>query len=231
MRCLTAQAGSVPSLCPSGNTRSRGQPPHGTQTYRRRGRGRTIRLRYGNTNTYLIRGNRGNLLVDTDYAGTLPGFYKAIKPHGIRVRDIAYVLATHYHPDHMGLIPELMKQGVKLLLVDKQKDFVHFSDYIFARDGLPFAPIDETQATVISCEESRRFLAGIGISGEIIHTPSHSPDGISLILDSGECFVGDLEPFEYLDAYEKNDALKADWTRIRGFRPKQVFYAHAAPAE
>ena len=191
----------------------------------------TIRLKYGNTSTFLVPSRGGYLLVDTDYAGTFPAFCRCIKQSGIRISDIICVLATHYHPDHMGLIPELMKQGVKLLLVDKQKDFVHFSDYIFARDGLPFAPIDETQATVISCEESRRFLAGIGISGEIIHTPSHSPDGISLILDSGECFVGDLEPFEYLDAYEKNDALKADWTRIRGFRPKQVFYAHAAPAE
>ena len=35
------------------------------------------KLKYGNTNTFLIRGERGNLLVDTDYAGTLPGFYQA----------------------------------------------------------------------------------------------------------------------------------------------------------
>ena len=93
-----------------------------------------IRLRYGNTNTFLISCSCGYLLVDTDYAGTLPAFYRSIKQVGVRVSDIAYVLATHYHPDHMGLIPDLMKQGVKLLLVDTQKDSVHFSDHIFARD-------------------------------------------------------------------------------------------------
>ena len=76
-----------------------------------------IRLRYGNTNTFLIPCSGGYLLLDTDYAGTLPAFYRAIKQAGVRVSDIAYVLATHYHPDHMGLIPELMKQGVKLLLI------------------------------------------------------------------------------------------------------------------
>ena len=122
-----------------------------------------IRLRYGNTNTFLIPANRGYLLLDTDYAGTLPAFYKAIKQNGVKVSDIAWVLATHYHPDHMGLIPELMRQGVKLLLLDTQRESVHFSDYIFARDGLPFEPIDETRATVIRCEESRQFFSRIGI--------------------------------------------------------------------
>ena len=29
-------------------------------------------LKYGNTNTFFIEGNDGALLVDTDYAGTLP---------------------------------------------------------------------------------------------------------------------------------------------------------------
>ena len=38
-------------------------------------------------------------------AGTLNAFYKAIKSKGVRVKDIAFVLATHYHPDHIGLIP------------------------------------------------------------------------------------------------------------------------------
>ena len=97
-----------------------------------------IRLRYGNTNTFLIPATRSYLLLDTDYAGTLPAFYRAIKTNAVQVKEIGWVLATHYHPDHMGLIPDLMKQGVKLLLIDTQKEFVHFSDYIFSRDRLPF---------------------------------------------------------------------------------------------
>ena len=184
-----------------------------------------IRLRYGNTNTFLIPCTCGYLLVDTDYAGSLPAFYRAIKQNGIRVSDIHYVTQTRQREIILFLIPELMKQGVKLLLIDTQKDFVHFSDYIFARDRLPFEPIEETKATVISCAESREFLAGIGIDGEIISTPSHSPDSISLVLDSGDCFVGDLQPREYRDV--ENDAVKADWTRVMSFQPQRVFYSHA----
>ena len=165
--------------------------------------------------------------MDTDYAGTLPAFYRAIKHARVKASDVSYVLTTHYHPDHMGLIPELMKQGVKLLLIDTQVDSVHFSDYIFARDRVPFEPIDEAKATVITCAESKEFLAGIGISGEIISTPSHSPDSVSLLLDDGDCIVGDLQPREYLAAYEQDNALKADWDAVLRYRPRRILYAHA----
>ena len=188
----------------------------------------TIKLKYGNTNTFLVPGIGGYLLVDTDYAGTLPAYYKALKTAGVQMKDIAFVLATHYHPDHMGLIPELMKQGVRLLLIDAQTKDVHFSDQIFAREkSLHFAPIDESDAKVISCRESRAFLAGIGIAGEIVPTPSHSRDSVSLILDDGDCLVGDMEPIEYLSAYGDNLALKADWDTVMSFHPKHILYSHA----
>ena len=49
------------------------------------------KIRYGNTNTFLIRGTRANLLIDTDYAGTLQAFYKVIKEQGIKISDINYM--------------------------------------------------------------------------------------------------------------------------------------------
>lgn len=186
------------------------------------------KLKYGNTNTFFVRGERGGgLLIDTDYAGTLSAFYKEIKRQDIRVGDIAYILATHYHPDHIGLVSELMKLGVKLLLVDTQSDLVHFSDGIFERAGFKYTPIDENKAVVITCGESKEFLRGLEIDGEIISTPSHSRDSVSLILDGGVCVVGDLEPMEYAEAYEDNAPLKEDWRRIMSFAPKRILYAHA----
>ena len=186
------------------------------------------KLRYGNTDTFLVRGESGYLLVDTDYAGTMPAFYGAIKKYNIKVSDISYVLATHYHPDHIGLVSELMKQGVKLLVVDIQYSHIHYSDEIFRRDKrLNYETINEEDATVISCKESRRFLKGIGIEGEIISTISHSEDSISLVLDNGVCIVGDLEPIEYLGAYEENVRLKADWELVMRYNPKLIYYAHA----
>lgn len=185
------------------------------------------RLKYGNTNTYLIRAPRGNLLIDTDFTGTLQAFYRAIKEQDIKLRDISCVLATHYHPDHMGLVSELMKQGVRLLLLDAQRPFIHFSDGIFGRSkGLSYEPINEGRAEVIGFRESRSFLESLGIEGEIIHTPSHSEDSICLVLDSGECFAGDLEPLEYLGAYGENEKLKKDWELVLSYQPKTVYFAH-----
>ena len=187
-----------------------------------------IKLRYGNTNTFYIPGSDGGLLVDTDWAGTLPLFFKAIKTAGIEMKAITTLLVTHYHPDHMGLAGELQRLGVKLLVVDVQRLFVHASDEIFARDKhLSYRAVDESAATVISCAESRDVLKGLGIDGEILHTPSHSEDSVSLALDDGSCLVGDLEPLAYLAGYEENPALKSDWEQLMRRRPKRILYAHA----
>lgn len=185
------------------------------------------RLRYGNTNTFLISGGKGSLLVDTDYAGTLPSFYRAIGAQDIKVGDIDYVLATHYHPDHIGLIGELQRQGVKLLVIDLQLPHLHFSDRIFERERQrSYLPPDESTAEVISFAQSRAFLEELGICGEIISTPSHSADSVSLILDSGDCFVGDLEPASYTEAYGEGSSLSEDWMLIMDHGPRVIHYSH-----
>lgn len=181
-------------------------------------------LRYGNTNTFFI---SGGILVDTDWAGTLPAFFKEIKRQGIDISDIRYVLATHYHPDHMGLVSELMQLGVKLLVVDVQVGHVHFSDKIFGRDEqLRYTPVDISQASVISCGGSRSFLASLGIDGEIIHTPAHSEDSISVLLDEGVAIVGDLPPYDIAEGYH-DECLGKCWEQVLSHEPETVFYSHA----
>ena len=190
------------------------------------------RLRYGNTNTFLVRGTDSSLLVDTDYAGTLPAFFRALGAAGTDVKDIGWVMATHYHPDHAGLIGELQKMGVKLLILEEQLASVHDPDRLFAREGkLRYIPADETAAEVIPCGESRIFLSKMGIAGEIVSVPSHSPDSVCVLLDNGDCIVGDLEPYEYLAAYEDNAALKKDWERVMRIHPKRIRYGHANEKE
>ena len=156
-------------------------------------------------------------------------FYKEIKKNSISLKDITYILATHYHPDHMGLVGELVSMGVKFLVMDTQVPNLHFSDDLFSRDKtlriLPSVP--EDKAEVIACKDSRAFLAALGIDGEIVSTPSHSEDSITLVLDSGDCFVGDLEPMEYMDGYEENKALQSDWEKVMSFSPRVIHYGHA----
>lgn len=86
----------------------------------------------------------------------MPLFYREIKKHNIKIDDISYILATHYHPDHIGLVSELIKQGVKLCLLDTQVSHIHFSDVIFEREKrLEYEPIITDNSTIIKSEDSR----------------------------------------------------------------------------
>lgn len=191
-----------------------------------------IKLKYGNTNTFFIRGDKGGLLVDTDVAGSLPQFFKAIKSAGIGFDEIKYVMATHFHPDHAGLIGELQKRGIKLAVFDIQLPCVHFANDIYEKDGARcYVPVDGSTAVTVPAEKSRAFLKTLGIDGEVVPTPSHSEDSVSLVLDDGNCLVGDLEPFSFAEGYPDPSALKADWNAIMLHRPKKIYFAHANEKE
>ncbi len=88
-------------------------------------------LKYGNTRCYCI---NKKLLIDTDWAGTLPDFFKCIKENDIEVREIEYLIVTHFHPDHMGISQELIELGVKLVAFWEQREYIHCSDNIFTKD-------------------------------------------------------------------------------------------------
>ena len=188
-------------------------------------------LKYSTTNTYLIRGRGGYLLLDTGWAGTLPAFYRALGDLKVAAQEIRYVLITHYHPDHMGIAQDITETGAQLVIVDVQKNFVHGSDAIFAKEAkTPFTPVDESRAQVISCAESRAFLKDFGIEGEILHSPGHSDDSISLWLDQGVLFVGDLNPL-YEREMHLGTQIDATWEMLLAKKPKIVYYGHAKPAE
>ncbi|MBQ8379438.1 MAG: MBL fold metallo-hydrolase [Clostridia bacterium] len=181
-------------------------------------------LKYGNTNCYYIKGEKGSILVDTDWAGTLQAFYKKVKE--LNITNIDYLLITHYHPDHMGIVQDIIdSMNVKLLVIDVQKDYIHCSDKIFEKNkNINFNPIC-TEPLIISCNDSRNFLNNLGINGEIIYTPGHSDDSISLILDEGIALVGDL--YDLNSAITFNDEkINNSWNKILSYNISKIYYGH-----
>lgn len=189
-----------------------------------------IPLRYGNTNTYLIKGDKGYVLFDTAWAGTFNLFCGALKETGAGIGDIRYLLISHFHPDHMGIAQEIASHGVTIVIPDVQKAYIHSSDHIFEKEGrTDYTPIDERSVRMVELSEGRKLLAELGIDGEIIHTPGHSDDSISLWLDEGCLLVGDLNPLYELELH-RGTQTGASWDRLLAFKPKRIYYGHAKPA-
>lgn len=189
-------------------------------------------IKYSNTNTYLIHGRHGDLLFDTGWAGTFGALCKALGEQRLKLQDIKYLLISHFHPDHIGIAQQLADTGVVIVVMDVQTDFIHSSDHIFGKEKhSDFIPIDDKKVRLVPIRKSRRFLKELGISGEVIHTPGHSDDSISLWLDKEKVLlVGDLNPLYELEMH-KGTQIAESWERLLRLDPDKVYYSHAAAAE
>jgi ribonuclease/clavin/mitogillin len=183
-----------------------------------------VNVGYQSTNYYLIDIKGGKLLVDCGWPGTLPQFSAELKRKGVALKDIKYILVTHFHPDHAGLTQELKRLDVKHLLMDVQVDFILQMTDFFKGKNFPYIQIQTNDSINLQLSESRKFLAGTGVEGEIIHTPGHSDDSVTLILDEGYAFVGDLHPPFMLP---EHDAIsKQSWDKIHQHKIVKIFPAH-----
>ena len=188
-------------------------------------------LKYSNTNTYLIEGTKGSILFDTGWAGTFQSFCRELGGKGKTLQQIDYIMISHFHPDHMGIAGEIAEKGPKIVILDLQKPFIHFSDSIFEKDKIrEYKALKEDELVEIKASESAEFLSRLGINGKVIHTPGHSDDSISLILDDGAAFVGDLNPLYELELHRGTEIEKS-WNRILAYKPARVYYGHANMAE
>ena len=80
-------------------------------------------------------------------------------------------------------------------------------------------------AIALRADDSRAFLDKLGIEGEIISTPGHSDDSITLILDSGAAFTGDL-PMPLLASEDALDAVTRSWAAIQARRVQRIYPGH-----
>ena len=78
---------------------------------------------------------------------------------------------------------------------------------------------------IISVSESRALLHRMGIAGEILHTPGHSQDSVSLLLDDGPVFVGDLT-HPRLVGPENPEVVRASWQLLKDRGATQVYAGH-----
>lgn len=181
-----------------------------------------VNVGYRSTNYWVVSAGTSRLLVDIGWPGTLGVLKANLRRMDIPLPEIRYAVATHYHIDHAGLAEELKHEGVPLLVLDVQvKAIPVMKTWTKPTDN--YVDITADGNVTISCAQSRQLLGQIGISGEILHTPGHSDHCISLLLDNGAVFTGDLPPEAH--AFDNPVAL-ATWRLLRARGATRVYPAH-----
>src|SRR4030043_1619973 len=183
-----------------------------------------VNVGYLSTNYWVVSTGRSRILVDLGYPGTMGTMRARLNQMDIPFNEIKYALATHYHIDHAGLAQELKMEGVSLLVLETQIAAIPLMKQ-FTKPQDHYVDILLDGNMTISFSESRPRLARSGIPGEILPTPGHSDDSVSLLLDDGSVFTGDLSPVEYAwgGAGEKG---KARWQLLKERGARRIYPAH-----
>jgi ribonuclease/clavin/mitogillin len=181
-----------------------------------------VNVGYDSTNYYLLGTGESYLLIDAGWPGTLPKLVNACKRKSISLQQIEHLLVTHYHPDHAGLAQELKARGARLIVMESQvKAIGLMARYI--KPEQHFTEIDLRDNINLLFAESRDFLRNVGLQGQIIATPGHSDDSVTLVLDEGLAFTGDLSMPKSDDP---EDPTRKSWARIRALGVNTVYPAH-----
>jgi len=190
--------------------------------------GSILNVGYRSTNYWVVSAGRSRLIVDLGWPGSIGTMKANLQRMDVPLAELRYALATHYHIDHAGVAQDLKLLGVPLLVLETQVDAIPvMKTHTKPQDH--YTDITPAGNVVITFAESRKRLADIGIAGEIVPTPGHSDDSVTLVLDDGAAFTGDLTPMS-VALPEHVEALAASWQRLRDLGVTKIYPGHGPTA-
>jgi hydroxyacylglutathione hydrolase len=200
--------------------------------------------------SYVLR-SEGVIAVDAGSAGKGERFAQALKKASINPRDVQLIVLTHGHWDHIGSAKEIKDiTGGKLAMHYREASWLERSlkplppgitlwGKVFIGIHKLFIPLITIPADTVDVvlEDEPLSLADYGIPGKILHTPGHSPGSVSVLLDTGEAFVGDLAmnrfPLRLSPGPpilgDEPDRISASWRVLLEHGAKTVYPAHGKP--
>ncbi len=199
---------------------------------------------------YLVQ-DRGTIFIDGGSPGKINAFVKELKKLSVRPEEIKLIVITHGHWDHTACAKELKQMtGAKIAMHRSDKEWlekgVPAQPPGVTRWGkivsktlalyLPFVRIPAAAVDVVIGDEGLS-LAEYGISGRVVHTPGHSPGSVSVLLDTGDAFVGDMAVNGFplssgpeLSIFAEDfEQLKRSWRVLLEQGAKVIYTAHGQP--
>jgi ribonuclease/clavin/mitogillin len=183
-----------------------------------------VNVGYRSTNFWVVSAGRNRVLVDLGWPGKAAALLSNLERMGVPLAEIRYGLATHYHIDHAGAAEDLKQKGMTLLVTEEQVPAIPLMKQ-FTKPADNYTEIRTHDNMVIPLSRSRALLAGIGIAGEIVHTPGHSDDSVSLVLDIGAAFTGDLT-LESMAAENDAAIVARSWQLLRDRGVTTIYPGH-----
>jgi glyoxylase-like metal-dependent hydrolase (beta-lactamase superfamily II) len=155
--------------------------------------------------SYLIETPSALFLVDSGFRWFEPLVLGKIRAIGRHVDELKLAVLTHPHIDHVGAIPALsdhtdfeivahpdsndVLSGGGRAYSPPTKSWTRVVQWL-ATHALPLLSLPSITPTIGAADGER--LDAFGLAGALYHTPGHSPWCISLLLDDGTAFAGDL---------------------------------------
>ena len=199
-----------------------------------------------NVRVFLIPTQGGWALVDTGLPFFQDRLVHAIQARGVDLSGIQAIILTHGHLDHIGCLAALQDlSGAAVICHSSLAPLLHQGLYEEAVPRVPLwkifnqlvhqalgGSLQPVQADVV-CEESLD-LEKYGLAGQLLHTPGHSPGSLSIILETGECFIGDLlrepAPGRYDTGlfYDDLQEIFTSLRKIAAWHPSLVYLSHGS---
>jgi endoribonuclease LACTB2 len=183
-----------------------------------------VNVGYRSTNFWVVSAGRSRLLVDLGWPGMVGQLVANLERKGIPLNEVTHGLATHYHIDHAGAAQDLKHKGMQLIVLEPQVEAVPLMKrWIKPADS--YTEIATHDNVVLRAADSRTFLERLGIAGEIVPTPGHSDDSVTLVLDNGSAFTGDLT-LEVMVAAEDPVVVAQSWQSLRDRGVTTIYPGH-----
>jgi glyoxylase-like metal-dependent hydrolase (beta-lactamase superfamily II) len=188
-----------------------------------------VNIGYGSTNYYAIYCQKKYLLIDVGLPGTFGMMKSQLKKYGINLKDIHHLIVTHFHPDHCGIAQEMQSMGVEIISSRTQLDFLENANKSMKKYP-DYKEIVVKSQNTLNENDKTAFFEKLGIPGYILHTPGHSDDSISIVIEGLGIFTGDLPLLNHMIS-ESDEKVELSLTKIRSTNEKRVFPGHGNSIE
>ena len=203
----------------------------------------------GIDNCFLLQGEK-TVFIDGGASGSLQSFRRGLQKLGVEPKQISLILLTHGHWDHIGAL-----SGIRELT--DAPVAVHQCDQPWVENGMPPFPAGATAYGRVMSWSARQLihphlppvkvdrvigdtgfsLAEYGIPGKVLYTPGHSMGSVSIVLESGQAFVGDMAMNDWYLRLTPGLPVLADdihlvvesWKKLFAEKIHTVYPAHGKP--